>query len=60
MHDHQTGHLDTEAHGQLMYIKCAQCGAWMDVKPGNLNEVSHGFCPACTERQVRAFDAQST
>ena len=31
----------------LMYVRCSVCGEWLDVKPGQLNWVSHGLCPAC-------------
>ncbi len=37
---------------ELMYIKCASCGKWMDVKPGEMNKVSHGICPACFKREM--------
>ena len=32
---------------ELMYIKCAACGAWLDVKPGEMNRVSHSLCSDC-------------
>ena len=37
---------------ELMYVKCASCGKWIDVKPGEMNKVSHGICPACFRREM--------
>lgn len=34
-------------NAELMYIKCAACGAWLDVKPGEMNRVSHSLCSEC-------------
>ncbi len=45
-----TGH--DEDSGELMYVRCALCGEWMDVKPGKLNWVSHGLCPPCHEKEM--------
>ncbi len=42
--------------GELMYVKCAYCGKWLDVKPGHLNEVSHSLCKDCLEKQMRELD----
>ncbi len=36
----------------LMYVRCSVCGEWMDVKPGKLNWVSHGLCPACHKSEI--------
>ena len=41
---------------ELMYIKCAYCGAWMDVKPGHLNAISHGLCESCYAAEMRKLD----
>ena len=35
-----------------MYVKCAGCGKWMDVKPGHLNLVSHSLCNDCLEKEM--------
>ncbi len=45
-----------DSRGELMYIKCAECGAWLDVKPGQLHKVSHGLCPSCFSQHLLAFD----
>jgi hypothetical protein len=42
-----------EASAELMPVKCAVCGEWMDVKPGHINFISHGICPACYEKALR-------
>ena len=39
-----------------MYIKCAYCGSWMDVKPGHLNVISHGLCENCYAAEMRKLD----
>lgn len=44
-------------NAELMYIKCAYCGAWMDVKPGHLNTISHGLCETCYAAEMRKLDA---
>jgi hypothetical protein len=36
----------------LMYVKCAYCGKWMDVKPGHLHWVSHGLCDDCLAKEM--------
>lgn len=41
---------------ELMYIKCAACGKWMDVKPGAINRVSHTVCPECFEREMAKLE----
>ena len=41
---------------ELMYVKCASCGKWIDVKPGEMNKVSHGICPACFRREMAKLD----
>ena len=45
-----------EESAELMYVKCAGCGKWMDVKPGHLNSISHSLCPACYEREIRKLE----
>ena len=37
---------------ELMYVKCAGCGKWMDVKPGHLNLVSHSLCNDCLQKEM--------
>ena len=32
---------------ELMYVQCASCREWLDVKPGKMNEISHTICPKC-------------
>lgn len=43
----------SEDHAELMAVKCAHCGAWMDVKPGHINTISHSICPTCYEQEMR-------
>jgi len=47
-----------EESAELMYIKCAVCGAWMDVKPGHINHISHSFCPTCYEAEMRKLNRE--
>ena len=42
--------------GELMYVRCAGCGEWLDVKPGNMNMISHGFCQKCFDEQIALID----
>lgn len=42
--------------GQLMYVKCSDCGSWMDVKPGGMNQVSHSLCSDCFQKQMKRLD----
>lgn len=44
---------------ELMYVKCAHCGAWMDVKPGHINSISHSICPSCYEQEMRKIAPES-
>jgi len=37
---------------ELMYVKCASCGKWLDVKPGRMNSISHGLCPECYRSEM--------
>ena len=44
---------------ELMYIICAHCRTWVDIKPGPLNLISHGICKSCydeVERQLEESD----
>ncbi|MFH0953147.1 MAG: hypothetical protein V1873_02330 [Verrucomicrobiota bacterium] len=43
---------ETAESGELMYVKCAYCGKWMDVKPGHLHWVSHGLCEDCLKKEL--------
>lgn len=43
---------DGEDLAELMYVKCAYCGKWMDVKPGHLHWVSHGLCDDCLKKEM--------
>ncbi|OQA29401.1 MAG: hypothetical protein BWY59_00339 [Verrucomicrobia bacterium ADurb.Bin345] len=42
---------------ELMYVKCAYCGKWMDVKPGQMNWVSHGLCDDCLKKELEKIRA---
>ena len=46
--------------GQLMYVKCSACGSWMDVKPGGMNQVSHGLCEDCFRNEMKKLDTMET
>ena len=35
---------------ELMYVQCAYCREWIDVKPGKMNEITHTICPACVKK----------
>lgn len=43
---------DKYESSELMYVKCAYCGKWMDVKPGGLNRISHSICPECFDKET--------
>ena len=43
--------------GELMYVKCAYCGKWMDVKPGNMNLVSHSLCDNCLKAEMKKVES---
>lgn len=43
--------------GELMYVKCAYCGKWMDVKPGNISWVSHSLCEDCLAKEMEKVKA---
>ncbi|HBA86259.1 MAG TPA: hypothetical protein DCZ95_19425 [Verrucomicrobia bacterium] len=42
--------------GELMYVKCAYCGKWMDVKPGQMNQITHTLCKDCLEKQMKELE----
>jgi hypothetical protein len=42
---------------ELMYVKCAYCGKWLDVKPGKMNLISHTICPDCFKKEILKQDA---
>ena len=44
--------------GELMYVRCAQCGQWMDVKPGAMNKVSHSLCASCLDTALKGLDGE--
>jgi len=44
--------------GELMYVRCARCGQWLDVKPGRINAVSHGLCPECFALEMGRLDQE--
>ncbi len=46
---------EPEDSGELMYVKCAYCGKWLDVKPGQMNWVSHGLCDDCLKQELEKF-----
>ncbi len=48
-HSHNPNHPNPS---ELMYVKCANCGDWLDVKPGKMNAVSHGMCDTCYEKAL--------
>ena len=47
-----------EESAELMYVKCAYCGKWMDVKPGQMNWVSHGLCDDCLKKELEKIQSQ--
>ena len=53
MYDHDEARTEPE----LMYVICAKCKMWLDVKPGRMNTISHGLCPKCYEEASRELDA---
>ena len=48
---------DGDDFAELMYVKCAGCGKWMDVKPGHLNLVSHSLCNDCLQKELEKAKA---
>ena len=47
---------DTSA--ELMYVRCSNCNAWMDVKPGQVSGVTHSICPACLKKELQKLDRE--
>ena len=45
-----------EESAELMYVKCAYCGKWMDVKPGNMTWVSHSLCEECLAKEMKKLE----
>jgi len=43
---------ETRGPGELMYIRCAWCGRWIDVKPGPMNQITHGMCEECQRHEM--------
>lgn len=41
-----------------MYVRCSNCNAWMDVKPGHVSGVTHSICPACLKKELRKLDRE--
>lgn len=37
----------------MMYVQCAYCREWIDVKPGKVGSVSHTVCPKCLKKIKR-------
>jgi hypothetical protein len=37
---------------ELMYVQCASCREWLDVKPGRMNEITHTICPKCMKSML--------
>lgn len=50
---------DTSDSAELMYVKCATCGKWMDVKPGHINNISHSICPDCFKKEMHKLETES-
>lgn len=48
--------MNSNNSAELMYVRCASCGKWMDVKPGAMNQVTHGICTACLEGELRRLN----
>ncbi len=46
------------ADAELMYVRCAGCGDWMDVKPGQMNLISHSYCPKCFAEEMRKLSRE--
>jgi len=44
-----------EIFSGLMYIRCAWCNRWVDVKEGNLGSVTHTIGKECSEEQVEEY-----
>lgn len=38
--------------GELMYVQCSYCREWLDVKPGQMNEITHSICPVCMKKII--------
>ena len=47
-----------DASAELMYVRCSNCAAWMDVKPGLVTGVTHSICPACLKKELRKLDRE--
>lgn len=56
MSSHSSISSDSSDSAELMYVKCASCGKWMDVKPGHINNISHSLCPECYRQEMGKLD----
>lgn len=45
--------------GELMYIRCAYCRAWVDVKPGKMTDVTHTICAECARKVLADFEKKA-
>jgi len=50
---------ETPPGASLMYVRCASCGRWLDVKPGRLEHVSHGLCEECFRTEMAKLKNQA-
>lgn len=41
----------------LMYVRCAACGEWMDVKPGSATAITHSLCTECFQTEMRRAES---
>lgn len=58
MADQQGKASQNDPDGAMMYIACSRCHKIMDVKPGNLNSITHSLCPECFKAsmdEIKAF-----
>ena len=48
--------MTAKAHpSELMYVQCAYCKEWIDVKPGGMNQITHTICQACAQKVSAAL-----
>lgn len=53
--EHESAFMaEFDLNGEYMYVRCAWCGTWMDIKPGKMNEITHSICDSCFKENMKS------
>lgn len=44
---------------ELMYVVCCACREFLDVKPGPMGQITHGYCPDCYSDAIKQLPNNS-